>query len=117
MSSVQGARPIEYPVPYSNARPSPGFNWRAAVPVLTAWAWRSLGLFLIIDGLIYYRKLASLMARAGQWYFLQDGIAQFLLGMGVACWLIALGLCVRVLRVAAHRRHTRHAYAKTNTVS
>jgi hypothetical protein len=107
MNSVQGVPPIEYPASYSNARPlsRSDFDWRSGFHALSALALRSLWLFLIIDGFIHYRDLAAFVAHTMQWYFLQDGIAQLLLGTGVACWLTALGFWVNVLRLAPHHRH------------
>jgi hypothetical protein len=69
------------------------------------WLLRSLWLFLIIDSFIHYRDLSAFIAHATQWYFLQDGIAQLLLGAGIACWLVALGLWLHVSRLTPHHRH------------
>jgi hypothetical protein len=115
MNQVQAARLVDYPLSYSPPRllPRSDFDWRAGAHILTVLAWRSLGLFLVFDSLIHYRELAAVIARTAQWYLMQDGFAQWLLGMGFTCWLIGFGLWLRVLLLTPRRHRARHARIET----
>jgi hypothetical protein len=108
MNSAQGARPMDYPITYPNVTISsrPGLDWLAALNAVKVLAIRSLWLFLIINTLIHYRDLTAFTARATQWYLAQDRFAEWLLGGGVGCWLVALLLWLSVLCFAPHRRRS-----------